>query len=575
MTDLSAVAELLDEIARDRCDVVHVGFDFARHERSPGGDFAEAVLAALQLQHAEPDDEGRPAPAPFHHPWGPREAASPDVIAVWEALLDMVRSRAVRARLHDLLWIDRAGEQPFLHATAAINDYVAAAEAAECDALYRAFMLARALELCREINARDLVGSIRTAAQRALTAEIERRAVSDRPGVSVRLLGLLTDLPDAHRPDDLSLPLSEIHTLLEDNHPHAREAIFQLEEKLASDIPDEVVRLQRANVRVWIDWALVQEGGVFRRGALGMALERANNIDEAEDLRREIRLLMQEAGDEDLGLGEIAVESEMPAEQFEELAGYIVGDDGAAGALARFGAWGPPTGDPRANADAVDRERAEFVFSRLMPVSVIDDQGRPIRAFVTDDEKRELALLRREVLSASFRGSLYTVILDRIGERYGPTPTELAAVFAEGVFEPHQVDAFARAFAHYWAGRFDEAIHVALPRIEAVLRHILVATGGIAYTEPHGGHAGHYKTLGTILSELHGRLADEGWRRSMRIVLAEPAGLNLRNRYLHGLVVEVEHLHAALVLQIVAYLWLLAPRDDPQDFSPNPADSTA
>ena len=490
MTDLTAVAGLLDEIARDRCDVIHVGFEFAHHERSPGGDVAEAVLAALQLQHAEPDDEGRPAPAPFYHPWGPREAASPDVIAVWEALLDMIRSRAVRARLHDLLWIERAGEQPFLHVKAAIEDYVTAAEAAECDALYRAFMLVRALELCRQINAHDLFGSISTAAQRALTAEVERRDVAERPGVSVRLLELLTDLPDAHRPDDLSSHLSDVHTLLEGNHPHDREAIFQLEQKLASDDPDEVVRLQRSNVRVWIDWALAQEGGAFRRGALGMALERANNIAGAEDLREEIRLLMQGVGDEDLGLGEIAVESEMPAEQLEELEDYVVGEDGAAGALERFGAWGPPTGDPEENADAVDREREEFVFLRLMPVSVIDDQGRPIRSFAKDDERRELALLRREVLSASFRGGLSTLILDRIGERYGPTLTELAGVFGRGFLEPHQSDAFARAFAHYWEGRFDEAIHVALPRIEAVLRQMLVATGGIAYTEPHGGHAG-------------------------------------------------------------------------------------
>ena len=564
MTDLTAVAELLDEISRDRCDVIRVGFEFERHEHNPGGGDAEAVLAALQLQHAEPDDEGRPAPAPFHYPWGPREAASPDVIAVWEALLDMIRSRAVRARLHDLLWIERAGKQPFLHATAAIEDYVAAADAAACNALHRAFMLARALELCRQINARDLFGSISTAAQRALTAEVERRNVAQRPGVSVRLLELLTDLPDAHRPDDLSSRLSEIHTLLEGDHPHRREAIFQIEQKLAPDDPDEVVRLQRSSVRVWIDWALAQEGGVFRRIALGMALERANNIAGAEDLREEIRLLMQEIGDEALGLGEIAVESEMPAEQIEEFANYVVGDDGVAEALGRFGDWGPPTGDPKENADAVDREREEFVFLRLMPVSVIDDQGRPIRSFSTDDERRELALLRREILSASFHGSLATLILDRIGKRYGPTPTQLARVFARGFVEPHQADALARAFAHYWAGRFDEAVHVALPRIEAILRQMLVAAGGIAYTEPHGGHAGHYKTLGTVLSELRGRLGDEGWRRSMMIVLAEPAGLNLRNRYLHGLIAEVEQLHAALVLQIAAYLWLLVPRYDQQ-----------
>ena len=118
-----------------------------------------------------------------------------------------------------------------------------------------------------------------------------------------------------------------------------------------------------------------------------------------------------------------------------------------------------------------------------------------------------------------------------------------------------------RALGHYCAGSFDESIHVALPRIEGVLRGVLVAAGGIAYTEPQGGRAGHDKTLGAILSELSPGFPDEGWRRSLLVVLTEPIGLNLRNRYLHGLVERAQKADAALVLHLAANLRLLVRKD--------------
>ena len=76
-----------------------------------------------------------------------------------------------------------------------------------------------------------------------------------------------------------------MHTLLEGSHPHVRESVFRIEEKLAHGNPEETRSLQRSNVHLWIDWALEQEGGVFRRLALTMALERANTIADADDLR--------------------------------------------------------------------------------------------------------------------------------------------------------------------------------------------------------------------------------------------------------------------------------------------------
>ena len=395
----------------ERCDLIHVGFEFERHERNPGGDAAKAVLAVLQLQHTEPDDEGHLAPAPFHHPWGPREDAGPDVIAVWEELLGVVESRAVRARLHDLLWVERAGEQPFQHARAAVEDYVAAAELGACDGLYQALTLMRALDLAREVNAQDLFGSVSGGAVRALEAEVEGDEVPERPGVSLRLLRLLADLPESDRQVDLTSRLEEMHTLLEGSHPHVRESVFRIQEKLAHGDPEETRSLQRSNVHVWIDWALEQEGGVFRRGALGMALERANTIADADDLRETIRLRMQEIGDDDLGLQETAVDHE-----------YTGGGD----RRTRSSPSSATTGSRAPLCVSVHGVRPREIHKRTpkpwtrrwtnsstrdlsrWPSSMI--RGAPSGKSVTDDEKREAALQRRENFSAGFHGSLATLV---------------------------------------------------------------------------------------------------------------------------------------------------------------------
>ena len=85
--------------------------------------------------------------------------------------------------------------------------------------------------------------------------------------------------------------------------------------------------------------------------------------------------------------------------------------------------------------------------------------------------------------------------------------------------------------------------------------------GGVVYDEPRTRRDGQEKMLGAILREMPERLLPNGWRRSLIVILTEPTGLNLRNRYLHGRVRDARKADAALVLQIVTYLWLVASAD--------------
>ncbi len=561
MADIELAAVVLDAIAGDRCDLLQIGSEFEGHDSNPGGEIARAVAAALLLRFIEGDAESRSAYGPYAGPLGQREAPNLTTVATWEALVASVDSPAVRGRLHDLLWIAKSGESPWQHAREAVHSYVTAAKVASSDGFDQAILLERALELARQISANGLLGGIGQGASVALAQELERSDAAERPGVSLRLFHLITSLPDEHRPTDLHARLDDLATILDGSHPSIREMVVELRQVLARGDKDEVARLQRARAQLWIDWALQHESGLARRGMLSTALERAGSAPDSGELRRDIRRHMQAIGPDEVDLQTISVATEIPAPQIESFIGSIVGDNGIESALMRFGFWGPPTGDPAANAKAVNETMSRSLVWQLLSVSAIDGQGRPVRDFVSEEDRRDAAMIEQETFGAGIHGALATLVLDRMGEQFAPPSEQLTALFETRFITSEQADAFSRAFAHYWSGRHDESIHIALPRVEAVLRRMLVSAGGIAYTEPQGGRPGQEKTLGTVLSELRPALPDEGWRRSMLVLLTEPTSFNIRNKYLHGLVSQTEKLETALTLQIAAYLRLLGPRD--------------
>jgi hypothetical protein len=73
--------------------------------------------------------------------------------------------------------------------------------------------------------------------------------------------------------------------------------------------------------------------------------------------------------------------------------------------------------------------------------------------------------------------------------------------------------------------------------------------------EPIGERPGGVRSLNEVLISLRGRL-DESWHRYLWNTLAEPLGLNLRNRLAHGLA-PGDAISAALLLHVCCFLALL------------------
>ena len=563
--NVDETAALVDELAHEECNVFNIASALRKRIPETADEATRATLWALSYRLISSWEEDERA---TYGPFAPMLElentvfppyvgdVSADALAIWDQLSSRLTAPTPRARLHDLLWERRYGSAPHLHARQAIQDYLSAATFPECGGLEVLDLLDRSLELARLLNDRDLARKVIVRIYERIRAELEVVDASSRPGVLIPLIRLLVEVPEPDRPADLADLIGAADALLKENHPFVREGLFQLREMLARSNADELRRLRRAKVEMWFDWGLKHEG-LLRVVELGKALELADNTPEATDLRDQIQRSLQETDPATLEMHPISAEVKIPTEQVDALIKAIVREDGIEKALSRFERWGPPSGDPKENVKAVEEQMRSFPVQFLASQVVMNDEGLPVRFLQSDEEKRSAAQIRHEVLGILVHSTFASDALDRIGEKYRPDEKLLADLFHTQLIREEQADAIARAFMRYWENNWDEAIHITLPRNEAVLRRILAEIGGIIYRGPQGHRAGGVRPLGEILQDPRLDL-DEGWRRFLWVLLAEPLGLNLRNEYLHGLVPAGTKQHAVLVLKAACYLRLLA-----------------
>jgi Domain of unknown function (DUF4209) len=123
----------------------------------------------------------------------------------------------------------------------------------------------------------------------------------------------------------------------------------------------------------------------------------------------------------------------------------------------------------------------------------------------------------------------------------------------------------ARAFAHFWRGDPEAATYVAAPRIEALVRQLVLGLGRGIYRTQRERTPGQYPGLGALLPILRGNGLDSSWIRFLFTFLANPAGLNFRNGLSHGFLGPVAAPEAALTLVAALYLAIrvrVQPRKD-------------
>jgi hypothetical protein len=228
-----------------------------------------------------------------------------------------------------------------------------------------------------------------------------------------------------------------------------------------------------------------------------------------------------------------------------------------ADALWRIAGTSPPAG-----STAV-AEHAARALSPGAPLASSIHRGRinpagpvPVSLAGTDGQASVAALF--QVLYLERTGLAVEAQLDRVRERFAPGEAALTAVLAcKALGSESRTRMLVHAFTHFWAGEEDAAIHLALPRVEALLRQIERDRGVPVVSVPQGKSPGGVTQLGGLISAMQAAGFDEDWKRSFELLLTDgESGLNLRNNVGHGLCDCPPRHHVALALH--AALQLLA-----------------
>ncbi|MFG2280338.1 DUF4209 domain-containing protein [Streptomyces asoensis] len=486
-------------------------------------------------------------------------AVAEEVVEVWHALASKVTSPWGLARLQHLLFERRFG-RAHEYAIAAAKSYLAAAMNWEIG-LDRAGLLGIALRVARSVNSRDQADLI--VSQLMSDARQELSGDDRRPGVFMRLMESI--LAERNPPSGVDDLLKDAFTKYAD--PFIRDNVLRLQIARASDA-EAKNQLWGKLVEVWNE-AAKDSQGIVRAAHLKKALECAEGSQDRELVERAAANL-QGLRKDDLGLATFTASTSIDDAEIERLLAPM----GEAGnwqqaLIDLYQIYGPATGDLTQNKARVEQHAREFVLSGLFSKELLGGDGLPRYRPQSDEDRDAMALAEQESYNIQIFAPILAMALSRIADTYGiPSESELADFFAQAPLTDEDLaHALARAFIRYWTGDAEGAAFTIIPRIETIVRNLVIAMDRGVYRIQRDQKPGQYPGLGYLLDILKVHGMDESWHRCVLTVCANPAGgWNIRNEVAHGFIPNIGIPPAAVVLQLAVYLWSLnAIQDDAAD----------
>lgn len=535
------------------------GYEASYRLEQAGDEERRSLMLALQYDYVEPDEVDR---RETWGPWGPwieldGESVPPALesiedkdLAEWEASAnEFADIPLLAARLNDLLWERRRGDEPYKHALDAIDAYLALADE-ESEPLERTMQLRRALELARQVKNLERQEGV---VQRIISAADESLSAGKaEPGVALRLIEALAALPaDAVHPEAVTRLVESAGETYDD--PFILQSILDIKAARTAD-PEQKRQIWLEQVTAWRARAESAQG-VTRLAFL----RRAQEIATLYGLREEeesIGLEIQGIDAKDLNLKTLSSSVTITDDEADAYIKMFLDEDWDS-SLMRFGALGPPGGDYDSNVEVVAQQMKDFPIQYKISRTILGHGNMPMREFSGEEAQREAALIKHENLGIDIDANLRADALDRMRETFGPiSKDDLTALFTTPLIPATIAERIARAVELYFDGQFDESGHVILPRIEAVIRNMAREMGLRIVKPPRGSTPGGVRPLGQLLEAIQGHY-DESWRRYLRNVLAEVTGHNIRNIALHGLITAIDREQAALLIQVACHLRLM------------------
>jgi hypothetical protein len=368
------------------------------------------------------------------------------------------------------------------------------------------------------------------------------------------LVEALLRLPRNEQPSEIDELLETAVTVYEED-PWIFETVVELQAGRIKDDADALRSLRFSQILKWREFASSARG-LIRLTHLEHALElaRVHGLSGmANELRREIQAIPADEFD----FNKTTASFELPNEKIEEYIEWFAGGGDWRECLTRFGAYGPPSGDHSANLAAVVELMQAHPLLFLFRKTVMDQNNFPIRIAASEEEHKIVELSEYEARSMSIWALFAVDILARIKDRYGmPKAKDLTDFFSTDIISKDIAERFGRALRLFWMRQPDESAHILLPRIETVIREISRQVGLAIIREPVGTSPGGVRTLGELIRAMEGYM-DESWRRYFWNLLADPVGLNFRNRLLHGLIPKAGQTETVLLIHAACNLRLM------------------
>ncbi|MUL46929.1 hypothetical protein FZI85_16110 [Mycobacterium sp. CBMA293] len=472
----------------------------------------------------------------------------------WRDLFALAKSPAARSRLAHLLFqLGGAGGREM--AAVAVDTYVqsAAIWQRRTDAIEDLKVASR---VARAVN--DDEGA--TAAVDLLLDNVGMLLEADNPNLTggVVIHALRHATAEAEPSTRLGAVLEQAAEAL--TFPDERDEVLQL---ILSRCVDDAGRQQlwRRRVDAYLTSADDAESEIMRILLREKAVQIADKSG-IKEVRERAASVLQTARDRDLEVIRVESSSNLYDELFEEMRDRFIAGDTWERALMSFAACGPLNGNTARNRDIVHEHHNLAPLTALFPAIVFGPGNLPYFRATTPDEKFEYDLTKLEAqIIAGMLGPLIAA-LHEIPRRFGlPTTQQMAEFLATwpGIHRS-ALPSVVLALQRFWVGDTPGAIHTLVPKIETLIRELLLRIDYGMYALEQSHRPGQYPALGFLIDALAGRFnISESGVRFLKVVLNEPPGLNIRNQFAHGIVEYGDAGTAALIIHTALFVGILSP----------------
>jgi lysyl-tRNA synthetase class 1 len=295
---------------------------------------------------------------------------------------------------------------------------------------------------------------------------------------------------------------------------------------------------------------------------LWTAFDKYHDVGMADDARRVHEVLERRGLEAQAGIQKVEIPLQIKAEDVDRFAGALT-DGGLEQALKLIGIKFVPRVDEVRSLN--ERMKTEAPLMSRIAITRYE-AGHPAGVIGPQDEDADGRLIHQMANQISLEAIWLAAAFEKLVQRYAATAEQMVdALTASPVFANARRSILVAGISAWIAHDYTQAIHVLMPQAEHAVR-TLAGLSGVPITA-RGYTRGVMQTrgLGELLHDkLFRELIDENVRMYLLAFLADPRGINLRNRVAHGLL-EHEQMERVLTDRLVQALLALSCFEEKKD----------